>query len=315
VHQILEELIQKRLIYKTKMTGERGRYVYVRLDGEPTVLAPMRASVLSRLTPGVFSTSRNVGPKAYRILLDLQERGLVTVLKLGNQHIAALTLKAALHAQYDPSSAKAEPAKLTDILGEHRAKVIRALSVLERASGAELSYVMSPDLAREPGWSSSHIVASLNDLGLIKAFGRKRSYALTNKGTLIAAALNRSEGTLKPIELRLQIACRKSKIAARRAELVRTRSRTGELRSPAQRAVVNALTNHGPLTARELLERAELSLQNWRSLRLILRALEERGLVQRLQDESGNFMQVGRSRAFVWRTSKSSSMLRIRGDV
>jgi hypothetical protein len=57
---------------------------------------------------------------------------------------------------------------------------------------------------------------------------------------------------------------------------------------------------YGPLTASEVYERATLDLADWRSIRLLLRSLEQRGLLERHRALGGAFLGSGPYNAHIW---------------
>ena len=299
IHQILTSLVKSGVITKIKVSGERGRHVYVRANTLQGHLTPSRAAALSRLSANVFSTTGELGSRAHAALLDLNSLGLIVLARLGNTFAATLTPKGLSHPQYGPAAPKGEPADLGSLLGKSRTAVILALSALKRASAAELSVAIPRQEVQRPGSTSSHIVASLRKSGLITASGSPPMYSLSPTGLCVAAALN-SEGPFQPSALRSSVERRRQEVADRRREIVRTRSRAGHFRSPSERSIVATLAQHGPLTAHEIIERAEIHLQNWRSIRLVLHSLEGRGLLERAKEPSGALLRRGRYRAYVW---------------
>jgi predicted transcriptional regulator len=298
IHQILTSLVKSGVITKVKVSGERGRHVYARANRREGHLTPSQAAALSRLSANVFSTTGELGLR-HAALLDLNSLGLIVLARLGNTFTATLTPKGLRHPQYGPAAPKAEPADLGSLLGKSRTAVILALSALKRASAAELSVAIPRQEVQRPGSTSSHIVASLRKSGLITASGSPPMYSLSPTGLCVAAALN-SEGPFHLSDLRSGVERRRQEVADRRREIVRTRSRAGHFRSPSERSIFATLAQHGPLTAHEIIERAEIHLQNWRSIRLVLHSLERRGLLERAKEPSGALLRRGRYRAFVW---------------
>jgi biotin operon repressor len=298
IHQILTSLVKSGVITKIKVSGERGRHVYVRANRLQGHLTPSRAAALSRLSANVFSTTGELGSRAHAALLDLNSLGLIVLARLGNTFAATLTPKGLSHPQYGPAAPKGEAADLGSLLGKSRTAVMLALSALKRASAAELSVAIPRQEVQRPGSTSSHIVASLRKSGLITASGSPPMYSLSPTGLCVAAALS-SEGPFHPSALRSNLERRRQEVADRRREIVRTRSR-GHFRSPSERSIVATLARHGPLTAHEIIERAAIHLQNWRSIRLVLHSLEGRGLLERGKEPSGALLRRGRYRAYVW---------------
>jgi DNA-binding MarR family transcriptional regulator len=228
VDQILRRLIAGGLARRFRVVGERGLFVYVRADSDPSDILPRRtpeltesrAQILSALPPETLCRASDVGAVtqlhqfSFYYLNQLGAMGLLVNVKLGPRRYAAITPKGLQHPQYDGSAPKVAAADIINDFGETRAKFIQMLHVLGSAQTIDLTYALPKAYFGGKSWTSGFVIQRLERLDLIEVSttdqrSKRPSYRLTEKGRHVAGILSRLREPIPADDLRAIIAARR----------------------------------------------------------------------------------------------------------
>jgi DNA-binding HxlR family transcriptional regulator len=315
IDQVLSRLIERGLVTRHEVSGERGLYIYVRSDVKnrdllltrPPNLSEGRARALSTLPPEIIcqvtAVSKLTGlPQGLLTnwFEQFSAQGLVSTFKLGRRYVG-LALRGFQHPQYDPSTPKAPAANLIEDFGYRRLLFIQALDVFGEARTIDLTCALPEDLFDGVKYSSGRLIQGLTLSKLIERINVQPNtaprYRLTSKGKFAAAILNRQQPPPSADALRARMERRHGIRSARFRDIGR-KSFVGGL-APRHDAAVKVLREHGPSTFDEINRRMEIKYNDPRSLNLTLRELEKRGMVRRVKDRNGQIVRTSK-RAHLW---------------
>lgn len=304
VDQILKRLQNEGQIARRATSGEVATYVWIRLDrpisaalrqrpprvstGKQFLLSSLRADRLVLVNDLAEHLSRGHAI-TLRAVKDLERQGLLTAFRLGAKSYVTITALGLQHPQY---AMEAMPAPTADVLagfGAPRTALLQALQVLGPQRTLDLTYAIAPNVF-EGARSSGQYIQALETEGLIEPVspepGHANVYRQTSLGAMAAQLIALACTPPHPETLRALAETRWTE-RRRRQRQAATKRQGPQGLSPNQRSVVDTLRRVGPLTVREIFERMDMPPKNRGSLSLMLKTLQDRGLVRRLPGRTG----------------------------
>ena len=307
VGQLLKALLEQGNVVRVPEPGASRRWLWLRSDVSAEdclrhYVPPVpngQAKVLNALEPEAFHWPGDVVPATgqstsavTKQVQQLEAKGLLVNVRLGRKRYIGLTPRGLEHPWRMPSAARSVVADLSKGFGDKLIAFLEILAVLSEARTVDVTAALAGGERPGTGLLSGQMIASMMKSGLAEPVagksGTRMSYRLTARGKLAAAliALNRTPPTREHIEQRTASYRKRPRQRAMRAG-----GKYGTAAgSPGQQAILDAL-DAGPLSSMALGPVVSGYVRHPRSVDLMVRSLERRGLVQR----------VGRyGRAIVW---------------
>lgn len=317
VDQILKRLEREGQIARRATPGEVATYVWVRLDrpvsaalrqrpprvstGKQSLLSSLRADRLVLVNDLAEHLSRGYGI-TLRAVKEVERQGLLMAFRLGAKTYVTITALGLQHPQYVLAATPAPTADVLAEFGAPRTALLQTLQILGPQRTLDLTYAIAPDVF-EGARSSGQYIQALETEGLIEPVspepGHANIYRLTALGLMAVQLIALACPPPSPEALKALADARWANRRTRQREAAAKRQGPQGL-SPNQRSVVETLRRNGPLTPMQIFEQMDIPPKNSGSLPLMLKTLQDRGLVHRLPGRTG------RGLAYQWRATNLS---------
>ena len=222
--QILKALLKQGKVVRTPEPGTSGRWLWMRSDvnvrasvrRHTPVLPSGRAKVLNTLEPDAFHWVGDVAIAAGQSIMaankqtqELEARGLVISLRLGQKRYVGITPRGLEHPARIQSATRAMVANLSEAFGEKRIAFLETLAVLGEARTIDVTAALAGVERPGAGLMSGQLIAGLMKSDFAEAIsgepGTHPIYRLTEAGRLAAAlvARNRNPPEREKMEQRM----------------------------------------------------------------------------------------------------------------
>ena len=298
VDQVLKGLQEDGKVVRFAEQGTAGRWVWVRSDVKlrdavrrhQPALAGKKAVVLGALEPDAFHSLLDVAeatgskvPGLGRVVDELSSLGLVASFRLGQRRYVGITPRGLEHPGREAGGSRAAVADMSRSFGPRRIAFLETLSVLGEARTIEVTAALAGEDMPGQGLMSGQLIAGMLQSEFaerVERDGREHPrYRLTEAGRLAAALVARTRPPPRREEVEARIAAYTERRRERLQGKAASSDRPGGAASPAQAAILEALRD-GPLPARDLAAVAARFVRNPKSSNLMLKTLEERGVIR-----------------------------------